>query len=181
MIFDLDRLKAAVATVVRELFPNLAFLGVYTYRVSSGTGGKFSGKPEDPSIGLPDLVDIPIRGSVIGGQSVLTLNTGQSVAVCFLNGNPARPVLMLGDDSSDPRVSGLKATDGLTLQPGTDVVSVAGAGDFPSLAQKVDANFSSLVSWLTAHVHPTGVGPSGPSSPAPNSPQATACTKLKTD
>lgn len=181
MIFDTDRLKAAIATVVRELFPNMAFLGVYAYRVSSAQGGKFSGKPEDTTIGLPDLVDIPIRGPTIGGQSTLTISQGSSVGVAFLNGNPSRPVLVLGDDNSDPKISGLRATNGLTLDPMAGIVSVAGASDFPSLAQKVDANFSALKTWADAHVHPTGVGPSGPPTPTSPTPSATPCTKLKTD
>lgn len=50
-------------------------------------------------------------------------------------------------------------------------------GDAVGLASLIDQRFVDLTTflttnktWLTAHVHPTGVGPSGPSVPAPTSP-----------
>lgn len=187
-VFDTDRLKAAIAAVIREVFPNLAFGGIYAYRVSSAQNGKFSGRPEDPGSGLPDLVDIPIRGPTIGGQSTLTIGAGSSVGVMFLDSDPTRPVLVLGDDASDPTESGLRATSKLTLDSGSGDIDctvgalfkINGGGDFVAMAAKVDANFTALQAWLSAHVHPTGVGPSGPPAGTP-SPQATPCTKLKTD
>lgn len=188
MTFDVDRLKAAISAVVRELFPNLRFYGAYAYRVSKGEDGKFSGKPERATAGLPDLVDVPIRGPTIGGQSRLKLTSGQSVVVMFVDGDPARPFLAFGDSESEPTESGLKATGKLAFVAGADelhtvsgLLKVNGASDFVALAQKVATELAAIKTWADVHIHPTGVGPSGPPAAPLPAAGSTACTKLKTD
>jgi hypothetical protein len=180
MKLDTDRLKAAIGAVIRELFPNLRFYGCYAYRVSKGEGGKFSGKPERAAIGLPDLVDIPIRGPTIGGQSKLRLTSGASVGVMFLDGDPTRPVLAFGDDSSEPTQSGLKASADLKFEAG-GLMEVNGAADFVALAQKVATELAAIKTYNDAHTHPTPWGPSGPPLAPMPAAASTACTKLKTD
>ncbi len=188
MTFDTDRLKAAIATVVRELFPNLRFYGAYGYRVSVGTASKFSGRPERISIGLPDLVDVPMRGPVLGGQSQVVLTSGASVVIMFVDGDPTRPFLAFGDDVSEPTESGLKATGKLKFQAGANedhtvagLLRVNGASDFVALAAKVATELAAIKAWADVHVHPTGVGPSGPPAAPLPAATSTACTKVKTD
>lgn len=88
-------------------------------------------------------------------------------------------------------VGGVKVTAAADVELLPDgLLKVAGASDFVALAQKVDDAISAIVQALNdlvtaynAHVHPTGVGPSGPPPPGtPLAPQGTvACTKVKTD
>lgn len=188
MSFDSDRLKAAISSVVRELFPNLRFYGAYRYIVSSGTGGKFSGRPARAAIGLPPAVDWPIRGPTIGGQSQLVLTSGQSVVVMFADGDPADPFLAFGDYASEPTESGLRATGALRFNAGADEVhtvsgllKVNGASDFVALAQKVATELAAIKAYNDTHVHPTPWGPSGPPLVPMPAATSTACTKLKTD
>lgn len=69
------------------------------------------------------------------------------------------------------------------------LLKVAGAADFVALAGLVDTNFANIVSAINAfvtafnaHIHPTGVGPSGPPPPAPSASdqESVACSKTKT-
>lgn len=64
------------------------------------------------------------------------------------------------------------------ITPG-GLLKVAGADDFVALAQKVDDGFTTIrsafnahITAFNAHIHPTGVGPSGPPPPG------TACAAI---
>lgn len=60
-------------------------------------------------------------------------------------------------------------------------VQIAGGADFVALAAKVDSALSSIVTYLSTHVH-TSAAPGSPSSPptvAPPSPATVAATKVK--
>jgi phage baseplate assembly protein V len=63
----------------------------------------------------------------------------------------------------------------------TGLMKVAGASDFVALAAKCDARFAAIESNLQAHVHPTGVGPSGPGTPPLTPGDSVAASKLRTD
>lgn len=65
--------------------------------------------------------------------------------------------------------------DGLRVHFGSDEVSIGNGSDFVALKSAVDA----LQVAVDTHVHPTGVGPSGPNS-SPIGPQASS-TNLKAD
>lgn len=53
------------------------------------------------------------------------------------------------------------------------------SSEFVALSNLVNARFERLETWVDAHVHPTGVGPSGPSSPPLGAGASTAATKQK--
>lgn len=110
MIFDADRFKSAITAIVREIMGDVKFLGAYGYRVQKAEGGKFSGTPESKSLGLPDLQDVPIRGSILGGQTATKLPGGASVVIAFVNGDPSLPFLLAGPHDSEPTEAAIKAT-----------------------------------------------------------------------
>lgn len=61
------------------------------------------------------------------------------------------------------------------------LLKIAGASDFVALAQKVETEFESQRNWNATHMHPTGVGPSGPPTAPPPAVNSVAASKTKTE
>ncbi len=107
-----DRLKSAIRSIVAELFPWLAFCGVYEYTVVSCDGTKVEAKPADPSIGLPDIT-CPLRPSILCETSKLA--EGASITIAFINHDRGRPFVIGGDPSSIPEEAMVDASTLLEL------------------------------------------------------------------
>jgi hypothetical protein len=114
-----DRMTAALLAVIRSAFPRLAFLGVFEYRVLSCLPPKLSATPVDTSLGLPRVVQIDMRGSILGGEAMLA--PGMSVLVSFVNGDPRRACVVGGDVTTQPLT--------VSLCGGTPLQGVARIGD----------------------------------------------------
>lgn len=153
---------------------------------------------------LSPWLDVPVRDALddkeyslpsVGAQVAVLLDEhGDSGCVIGALYSDADPAPAAGVDirrwtmKDGTKLEYDRAAHTLTLDVKGDVLvkvdgllKVAGAGDFVALAQKVDTAFQNIVTWLTAHVHPTGVGPSGPPTPPPTGQASTAATKTRTD
>lgn len=88
---DLNRLRNAIGSVVRELFPNLDYLGVYTYLVASFDAAAQTAdlQPLNPKK-LPTLTKIPIRTPGLRVKLV----PRDEVLVGFQDGDPSRPFVV---------------------------------------------------------------------------------------
>jgi hypothetical protein len=85
---DLNRLRNAVGAVVRELFPNLDYLGVYTYVVASFDEAAQTADLQPLNAKkLPTLTKIPIRTPGLRVKLV----KGDQVLVGFQDGDPTQP------------------------------------------------------------------------------------------
>ena len=168
-----SRRIAALRAIFDQLDPARKFRGFTEYRVGTQDGERFTLQPVRVSTGMPVLKRVPARPGVSGCKSTLAL--GSSVIVGFVDSDPSRPFIAQYEgaegDGFAPSVTEVEVTS---------LLKVNGASDFVALAQKVDTALSTIKASFDAHVHPTGVGPSGPPPPI-GSLASTACTTLKTD
>lgn len=74
--------------VEREVAP-LRFFGRYEYSISNPSTSTIDGSPTDPSLGLPDVQQVPLTGDSI---STYTPPSGGTAHIMFVNGQPTKPV-----------------------------------------------------------------------------------------
>lgn len=168
-----SRLAEAFATAVRE-YARTEYLKTYLYRfVVPAAGGKIALQAITP--GAPDLNPIDQWTGLSGIQAALAgnaqLKPATEIVVGFVGGDPTAPYLVAFSPLAKPL--------GITIDALT-FVDVGVPTSFVALATLVDANFTAMQTWLTAHVHPTGVGPSGPSPGVP-APVPTGSIKLRSE
>ncbi len=178
-----DRFKDAVAAIVAELIPNRAFFAPVEYTITKAEGGKFSARPTSKR--YPSITDAPIRG-LFACNLASKLTAGSSVLVAFIEGDPSRPILQ--DVLAAPSEIALLCTGNVLWDVTGDVrygvggiFKVNGGGSFVARSDYTDARFAQMQAAFDAHVHPTGVGPSGPPATPIVSFASVACTKIKTD
>ncbi len=180
-----DRFKDAIVAIVESLIPRRDHYAPIEYEITAATGnGKFSAKPKTSKRYKP-IKDAPIRG-IFAGNAASRLTAGTSVLVGFIEGDDTRPYLL--DVLESPSKVVLDCTGNWECTTTGDVVygvggvfKVAGAASFVARADYVNARLAQLQAAFDAHVHPTGVGPSGPPASPIVSFASVACTKLKTD
>jgi hypothetical protein len=84
-----DRLLRAFRVLTASALPEERFHGLYEYVVTGSSEGTVDARPADPSMGLPDLGDVPILPSAAG--EFVTAETDSMCAIMFLDGKPTRP------------------------------------------------------------------------------------------
>jgi hypothetical protein len=84
-----DRFWQALASLVRSLLAPIFYHGVYEYRIRTGSGGYYDLDPQNRSIGLPTLKNVPVRVGAMGARGTPAANAGALVG--FINGDPSRP------------------------------------------------------------------------------------------
>lgn len=94
-----DRLIEDIRAIVREEVESLTFLGVYEYAVQETDGVTVDAVPTSGTIPLPALRKVPLR-SGLPGVSVKP-GIGSLLAVSFLNGDPARAIVLGGYDGAN--------------------------------------------------------------------------------
>jgi hypothetical protein len=127
-----DRLLSAFRELVRAELPQLLYLGVWEYSVTSATSSTFSGRATSTSFPLPDLVDVAMRPGIAG--ATFTPAVGSLVLVTFANANPARPVVVAWDATvptgteidSDGVVKLGESATRVELASGTTILSAGG-------------------------------------------------------
>lgn len=120
-MIEVDRFKNAIFAIVREVFSDYKFGGVYEYRVDTCAGGTFSGRPTDPSYGLPNAKNWPVRPPVTGG--VVTLPAGSSVLVSFINRDPSRPFVLAFSSGTPPTNVAITVDNAWTLDAATVTIN----------------------------------------------------------
>jgi hypothetical protein len=147
----LSRRLDAYAQIFEALFPNLKYSGVFEYRVVTQEGERLNLQAVRTAMGMPDLARVPVRPGVSGFRSDVT--PGELVLVCFADRDPSRPNVFAHDHADSegwlPSVTEIgESTDFLATKTAID-----------TLQSRFDEFLSSE---YDVHVHPTGVGPSGP-------------------
>jgi len=142
-----SRLAGVLSDMVEAVAAKRLF-GMWRYRVSRQSGDRLELQAINPDAGLPDLLPISMWPGTSGSHAEPAL--GSEVLVQFVEGNRAQPIVthFAGKDKEGfVPVSLLLAADAIKI--GSDAASEA----------MVLGN--ELKSWILAHTHPTGVGPSG--------------------
>ena len=170
-----DRLTQQIRDIVRDELATHDYCAIVEYEVTKASEMKIDCKPTDPGTGWPMLSDVPLRAGLLG--EVVTPTVGKKAMLGFLNADPTR-VVCVGLEGISQKSAFDSSGDIVATAGG--LFKVNGAGDFVALAGLVKSRLDTIQAAFDAHVHPTGVGPSGP--PPPIGPlAAVACTKLKTD
>jgi len=161
-----DGIGAAIGRLVRQETKHFDFYAVRAGAVvAQNEDGTLELKLDDPA--MPGMSKVAIAYGVPGFKA--KVKAGARVHVEFAEGSPTKPRAIVVDSAN-------------TIELVIDAfVKVVGGGDFVALAAKVDKGFADLVTYLTAHIHPTPIGPTGPPVPPPQPVKSVACTKLKTD
>lgn len=84
-----DRLLRAFRVLTASALPEERFHGLYEYVVTGSSEGTVDARPADPSMGLPDLGDVPILPSAAG--EFVTAEVDSMCAIMFLDGKPTKP------------------------------------------------------------------------------------------
>ena len=178
---SMDRLGDAMRTLIGRA-TEVKIWGKRTYRVSEMDGDRVKLQAINRSAELPDILPVSMFPGVAGVHAALT--PGATVAVEFLDGDPARPV-----------VTGFVGKDGtgfvpvsLTLDASTEIKVGASASDFVALAAKVLTELQDIKSWADTHTHTTtatvSTGSAGvvsaPTTPMP-APSSVAATLVKAE
>jgi hypothetical protein len=85
----------------------------YVITASNPALGTVDALPADPNRGVPPLTGVPYRSGVPGGSAQLT--QGTHVAFGFLDGNPAKPILLGVFDGTPPLTESIGVTATLQL------------------------------------------------------------------
>lgn len=84
-----DRLWQSFSRFIRTLIAPTKFHALYEYRVTKVSGGFLDVWPQVASLGMPRLINVPVRVGAMGARGTPTVNAG--VLVGFINGDPSRP------------------------------------------------------------------------------------------
>jgi hypothetical protein len=126
----IDRLQAAVAAFVRELFPNLDYQGFYEYSVYDFDEGAQTATLQNTSASskMPQaLSKVPLR---LQGAGTVTLAAGSTVLVGFENGSPTAPFIAFYGKTGDAPEKKLYLNVTTELKLGQDATAgVARGGD----------------------------------------------------
>lgn len=178
---SMDRLGDAMRTLIGRV-ADVKIWGKRTYRVSEMDGDRVKLQAINRAAELPDILPVSMFPGVAGVHAALT--PGATVAVEFLDGDPARPV-----------VTGFVGKDGtgfvpvsLTLDASSEIKIGASASDFVALAAKVLTELQDIKSWADTHTHTTtatvSTGSAGvvsvPTTPMP-APNSVAATMVKAE
>ncbi len=133
--------------IVATLTAHHRFYAPWEYRVVERVGERYHLQPVRVSSGMPTLRNVRARPGVAGACGYASL--GSCVLVAFVDGSPARPVVVAFDDAESPGFD-------------TTLVRFGTADAADPLARKSDLQTAvdSIRSWANGHVHATaGTGP----------------------
>jgi len=95
----IERFKQAIEEIVRNVFPNIKFLGTYRYRFVTKNSDRV--ELQAVSKGVPDALPISVWPGIPGCDS--TPADGAEVLLIFIDGDPSLPVVthFCGKDSAN--------------------------------------------------------------------------------
>lgn len=152
--------RNAIADAVQKLAaagdPGRRFHGLYEYRVYNMADDDKRAQLQsvDKTLtGLPDALPVKVRMGVAGASA--ELKGGSLVLVQFVNGDPARPVVVAFEEEGGPgHVPPELRLDG-------ELVSIAGGAQFAALALQTQLRLQELATIITSAVPVSGDGGAG--------------------
>jgi hypothetical protein len=171
-----ERLIQSIRALIQDEVSRLAYGPPVEYKITRADTMVIDCAPVDPNASWPSLQNVALKPSLFG--ETIKPTVGAKALVQFLDRDPTQYRCTSIEGVSQQTAFGSTGDVAATVG---GLFKVNGASDFVALAQKVLAEANSLKTWADTHVHPTGVGPSGPPAAPSPTPNSTACTKLKTD
>jgi hypothetical protein len=157
-----DRLSSALKELITLFTAKVDYLALYPSEVfSQDSDGSLQVFPDNQSIAKQAGVKLHSPFP----HCKVTVTKGARVLLGFEEGDPSKPYCLPSWSSPDGT---------LTL------IDIGSGSQFVALSNKVDQAFADLKTYIDAHTHPTGVGPSGPPASPYLQPATTACTMFKT-
>lgn len=152
---------AAMSAFLGPVEKRIRYSRSYSARVVKQNGnGTLQVLPDDETFKGSGLDQVKIR---LGVPGTVTVPKGARIELVFEDGNPQKPIAVAFYDGS---LTELKLGSG---------------ADFVALAQKVLDELDAIKLWADAHVHPTGMGPSGPPATPMTTPNSVAAAKTKAE
>jgi hypothetical protein len=119
-----DRLALAFSGAVAAVIPPRLW-GVYEFEVVSGDSAACDLVPTDPSVGLPEMVQVPSWVSPAG--EIVTYAPGVHVLLAFVNGLPSRPVVVSSDASAPALEVELRASTTFKINAPSVTIEASGS------------------------------------------------------
>lgn len=164
-----DRVLGPLRSIIRGATARTDFFVLYSAVVNSDNGDETCDlTPEDSR--LPSMSKIPKMYGLPGITS--TISSGTKVLLCFQNGDPSKPVIVLFGTGTPTKV---------TLAPSAEL-DLVGNSDAVALASKVNARLSNIESALltwTPVPNDGGSALKAAATTAIGTPASTASTKVK--
>lgn len=136
------RLRHALERVIRWVMRDTLFLGLYTAEVVRQAGdGTLDLMPDDDRLRSQGLQSVPIRHGLPG--VTVEVPAGERVLLGFDSGDPSKPYAALWHEGQVTRVN-------------------IGGEVAVALSTLVTERLDTIQQAFDAHLHPTGMGPSGP-------------------
>lgn len=132
-----DRFVHPIRAIVREEVAALKYLGTWEYSIAGVNEGDtitVNVTSTDPTSPFPSINNVAIRSGPEGGTSSPT--PGNLCYVRFINGDPARPVVV--GNEAIVNIATLDATDTVNVGPSVSNAVVLGGGNAP-VARFADA------------------------------------------
>lgn len=171
-----ERLLQSFRSLVQDELSRLFYGPPVEYVITSADTMKINCAPVDAASKWPPLSNVPLKPSISG--EIVKPTVGGKALIVFLDNDPTQYRCISVEGTTQQ--TAFSTSGNFTVTVG-GLFEVNGAGDFVALAQKVLSEMTSQKTAFDTHVHPTGVGPSGPPAAPFPTPGSTACTKLKTD
>jgi hypothetical protein len=152
---------AAMSAFLGPIEKRIRYSRSYSARVvKQNANGTMQILPDDPTFKGSGLDQVKIR---LGVPGTVTVPKGARVELVFEDGDPQKPIATAFHDGS------------LTE------LSLGSGADFVALAQLVLDELNAIKTWADVHVHPTGMGPSGPPATPMTQPGSVAAAKVKAE
>jgi hypothetical protein len=158
---------ATLRALMRAASPRIDYYATYFGKVVSWAPGSqtVDVTPSDPR--LPGMAGVPFRHGLPG--TVVDVDSGTSVAITWLNGDPSQPIAFLWGGGEHVKQLVLNA----------DQIVLGGDGAEPAAKGQTLQNYlESLARALAAHTHVSG-GAGAPTSPADTTPTDLLETRIK--
>lgn len=165
-----DRLSDAFDGLVRGATRHTDGYRRCEYKVArAADDGYLDLRPARPSLGYPDLANVPMRSGIPGGGGSPAI--GSTVLVGFVDGDLTRPFALDYEGEAGaswlPSTARIDASEAVELGESAALVALAGGDQFVALANLVKLRFQEVV------------GPLINTSPVPNDGGAAIQTQLK--
>lgn len=117
-LVNTDRIRTLLSVIVREFMAEAGLFGLYSYRVTASDDKKVSGEPIGVTVDgvrpLPNLTDIPLAPSIIGGTT--KIKKGSVVGVMFLDGKRSAARIVTAELGATPDETVLEDATSIELK-----------------------------------------------------------------
>lgn len=127
-----DRVLGPVQQLIQKELAPLRFFGRYGYTISNPSTSTIDGTPQDTTLGLPDVQNVPLMGDSLASY---TPPSGGEAHIMFVNGDPTKPVCVWTEADSTNGPADITIAPQASGQSGVARVTDSVIVMFPPLIQ----------------------------------------------